>query len=93
MRSEMIAPSIYPVGDQLGVIPSFSGDGMALALASGIAAARAVLKGESAAEFQAGMIANYKPQFRRAAALDLVIGKRHAPSRWHRRRAPHARRR
>ena len=73
MRSETIAQSIFPVGDQLAVIPSFSGDGTALALASGIAAAKAVLKGESAADFQCRMLANYRPQFRRAAALDLVI--------------------
>jgi menaquinone-9 beta-reductase len=73
MRSATIAPTIYPVGDQLAVIPSFSGDGTALALASGIAAAQAVLKRESAPDFQALMLANYKPQFRRAAVLDLVI--------------------
>ena len=73
MRSETVAATIYPVGDQLAVIPSFSGDGTALALASGIAAAQAVLKGEGAAVFQRRMLANYKPQFRRAAALELVI--------------------
>lgn len=73
MRSATIAPAIYPVGDQLAVIPSFSGDGTALALASGIAAARAVLKCESAPDFQARMLANFKPQFSRAAALDRVI--------------------
>ena len=73
MRSETIAPTIYPVGDQLAVIPSFSGDGTALALASGIAAAQAFLKGESASDFQRRMLANYRPQFRRAAALDRVI--------------------
>lgn len=74
MRSEAIAQAIYPVGDQLAVIPSFSGDGMALALASGVAAAQAILNGETAPDFQRRMLANYKPQFRRAAALDLVIG-------------------
>jgi flavin-dependent dehydrogenase len=80
MRSAMIAPSIYPVGDQLAVIPSFAGDGTALALASGIAAAQAVLRGEDAGRYQARMIAGYKPQFRRAAALDMVIS--NAMLRW-----------
>ncbi len=47
LRSEPLGSSIYPVGDQLAVIPSFIGDGTALALASGIAAARAVLQGEA----------------------------------------------
>jgi flavin-dependent dehydrogenase len=74
MRSEPIAPAIYPVGDQLAVIPSFVGDGTALALASGIAAAQAVLQGKSAIAFQRDMIALYRPQFRRAAALDMVVG-------------------
>jgi flavin-dependent dehydrogenase len=73
MRSETIAQSIYPVGDQLAVIPSFSGDGTALALASGVAAAQAVLRGESAPAYQSRMLANYRPQFRRAAALDMII--------------------
>jgi flavin-dependent dehydrogenase len=73
MRSETIAQSIYPIGDQLAVIPSFSGDGTALALASGVAAAQAVLRGECAPDFQCRMLANYRPQFRRAAALDIVI--------------------
>ncbi|MBY0558965.1 FAD-dependent monooxygenase [Hyphomicrobium sp.] len=73
MRSATISPAIYPVGDQLAVIPSFAGDGTALALASGIAAAQAVLKCESAPDFQARMLANFKPQFTRAAALDRVI--------------------
>ena len=73
MRTAAIAPAIYPVGDQLAVIPSFSGDGTALALASGIAAAQAVLKCESAPDFQARMLANFKPQFSRAAALDRII--------------------
>ncbi|WP_290991489.1 FAD-dependent monooxygenase [Hyphomicrobium sp.] len=73
MRSATIAETIYPVGDQLAVIPSFSGDGTALALASGIAAAQAVLNGESASSFQRRMLANYKPQFRRALILDRVI--------------------
>ncbi|HVT28637.1 MAG TPA: FAD-dependent monooxygenase [Lacipirellulaceae bacterium] len=73
MRSEAIAPTIYPVGDQLAVIPSFSGDGTALALASGIAAAQAFLKGESAPDFQRRMLAIYRPQFRCTAAIDRVI--------------------
>jgi flavin-dependent dehydrogenase len=64
---------VYPVGDQLAVIPSFSGDGTALALASGIAAAQAVLRGEGAGQFQRRILASFNPQFRRAAILDAVI--------------------
>ncbi len=79
LRSEPVGPSIYPVGDQLAVIPSFVGDGTALALASGIAAARAVLSNEGAPEFQRRIVKGSKPQFRIASALDFTIS--HAPLR------------
>lgn len=43
---------LYRIGDQAGVIPSLAGEGVGIALASGIAAARAVIEGESVAAFQ-----------------------------------------
>ena len=43
---------LYRLGDQAAVIPSLAGEGMAIALASGEAAARAWLAGESASAFQ-----------------------------------------
>ena len=45
LRAEPIAPEVFPVGDQLAVVPSFTGDGMAIALYSGLEAAQAVLAG------------------------------------------------
>ena len=75
LRSETLGPSIYPVGDQLAVIPSFTGDGTALALASGIAAAQAVMRGEDAVAFQRRMIRRHRVQFRLATALDVVIAR------------------
>jgi hypothetical protein len=45
LRQAPTGPSIFPVGDQLAVVPSFTGDGMAIALYSGLAAAQAVLEG------------------------------------------------
>ena len=57
MRRAAIAPNVFPLGDQLCVIPSFTGDGTSLALSSGVAAARAVLAGRSAGEFQADLLA------------------------------------
>jgi flavin-dependent dehydrogenase len=63
LRSAAIASGIYPVGDQLGVVPSFTGDGMAIALYSGLAAARAVLKGQSAADYQRDLTAQLRRQF------------------------------
>jgi flavin-dependent dehydrogenase len=41
------------VGDQAAVIPSFTGEGIALALHSGLAAATAILAGEEADAFHA----------------------------------------
>jgi hypothetical protein len=73
LRTAPIAPAIYPVGDQLAVIPSFAGDGTALALASGIAAARAWLAGENGCAFQSRLVARHRARFRLVGALDRVI--------------------
>ena len=43
---------LYRLGDQAAVIPSLAGEGMAIALASGAAAARAWLDGDSAPTYQ-----------------------------------------
>ena len=42
---------LWRVGDQFAVIPSFTGDGMAIALHSGALAARMILRGETVGEF------------------------------------------
>lgn len=80
LRREPISPTIFPVGDQLAVIPSFTGDGMSIALFSGIAAAQAVLAGESAETFQSRMIARLAPQFRWASMVNVLFetGRLHA---------------
>ncbi len=46
-------PGLYRLGDQAAVIPSLAGEGMAIAMDSGIAAAGAWLAGEGAPQFQA----------------------------------------
>jgi flavin-dependent dehydrogenase len=43
---------VYRLGDQAAVIPSLAGEGMAIALASGQAAARSYLKGEGPSIYQ-----------------------------------------
>lgn len=48
-------PGLYRVGDQFAVIPSLAGDGIAMALAGGEAAARAILDGRSAPAFHAAL--------------------------------------
>jgi len=69
LRRRTIAPSVFALGDQLAVVPSFTGDGMAIALCSGIAAARAVLAGKPAHVFQREFVGRLKMQFRVASAL------------------------
>jgi flavin-dependent dehydrogenase len=70
-RKSVIGRNIFPVGDQLAVIPSLAGDGTSLALASGLRAARAVLAGESAGAYQAASLAQMRAQFGWARAVHV----------------------
>jgi len=45
-RAKATTPGVYRVGDQAAVIASLAGDGIAIALASGVAAAQACLHGD-----------------------------------------------
>lgn len=60
---------LFRLGDQLGVIPSFAGDGMSIALRSGAAAASAILRGESADAYHRRLHA----ELRRPVALASVL--------------------
>jgi flavin-dependent dehydrogenase len=51
-RAERTEEGVYRVGDQASVIASLAGDGIAIALESGMAAADAVLRGIGAADYQ-----------------------------------------
>lgn len=62
-------PGCYRVGDQAAVIASLAGDGIALALASGVAAARSAIAGESALAFQAAFARRVARPIRIAEAL------------------------
>jgi flavin-dependent dehydrogenase len=73
LRREVISDAIYPLGDQLVVIPSYTGDGTSIALHTGIAAAHAVLGGQSAGEFQAETIAKLKPQIAWAKVANVAF--------------------
>jgi flavin-dependent dehydrogenase len=75
-RREVIGDAVYPVGDQLAVIPSLTGDGTSLALASGLRAAGAVLKGQPAGAFQRESLARVKAQFLWARAVHLSFTSR-----------------
>ena len=51
-RATETKPGVYRLGDQAGVIPSLAGEGMGIALTSGILGGEAVLAGTKAETFQ-----------------------------------------
>ncbi len=61
--------TLYRIGDQAAVIPSLTGDGMAIALHSGQAAAEAWSDGGGAEAYQRGLVARLAPQMRLAGLL------------------------
>ena len=63
----------WRVGDQFGVIPSFTGDGMAIALHSGALAAQTILRGEPASVFNARLGAQLKPGMNFALMLSRAM--------------------
>lgn len=60
---------VYRIGDQAGVIASFTGDGMAIALHSAGRAAAAVLRGEGAGAYHQALARDLTRQIRRADRL------------------------
>ena len=66
---EAAAGPVYRLGDQLAVIPSFTGDGMAMALRSATQAAAAVLAGLPPAVYHRRMVKAFTPQVRLAGAV------------------------
>lgn len=65
-------PALYRVGDQAGVVPSFCGDGFAIALHAGLRAAGAILAGEDAGAHHARLAAEIGPQIGRARLLERL---------------------
>lgn len=65
--------SVRFVGDQAAVIPSFTGDGMAIALWTGLQAAESILAGEPAIRFQPRIAAGLSAQVARATRLSRFL--------------------
>jgi flavin-dependent dehydrogenase len=63
----------WRLGDQAAVIPSFSGDGIAIALHSARLAADIFLAGGTAGEFQARLARDVAAQVRRATQLSRLL--------------------
>ena len=73
VRREALAETLYAVGDQAAVIPSFTGDGMSMALYGGQLAARSILEGRSASAFQCEFHRAVRWQVARATALSRAL--------------------
>ena len=69
LAEDPISMPVYRLGDQAAVIPSFTGDGMAMALRSARAAASAILAGRPPAEFQQGLVRSFRGPVRLAGLL------------------------
>jgi flavin-dependent dehydrogenase len=67
------AGGLWRLGDQAAVIPSFAGDGLAIALHSAHAAATAFLAGEGPQAFQARLARDLAWQVRGATALSQLL--------------------
>jgi len=63
---------LWRLGDQAAVVPSFSGDGMSIAMHSAFRAARAYVTGETAAAFQQRMAGDVTAQVGRATLLSRL---------------------
>lgn len=62
-------PGIYRVGDQAGVIPSLAGEGIGIALSTGIAAAAAIRRGSPADAYQKDIAGQLVRQLELAARI------------------------
>lgn len=67
-------PGLYRVGDQTAVIPSCAGEGVAMALHSGLHAGQAILAGQEAAAFHAGWLARIGGAMRWGGAAGGLLG-------------------
>jgi menaquinone-9 beta-reductase len=66
-------PGLFRLGDQAGVIQSFTGDGMSIALHSAALAVQAVLSGQDAASYHRQLASEIRGQIRRADGLYALM--------------------
>ncbi len=69
----MESGGVWRLGDQAAAIPSFSGDGMSIALHSAHRAAESYLRGESAQAYQQALAKDLSAQVRRATLLSRML--------------------
>jgi flavin-dependent dehydrogenase len=78
-RARTTAPGLFRIGDQSAVIASLAGDGVAIALTSGIAAAEAMLRGgpDAAIAYQRSFASQARRPLAIAGALRKAAEARH----------------
>lgn len=67
------APPFWRLGDQAAVTPSFTGDGLAIALESGLLAAETILRGAPRLEYERRLRRRAARQMRAAGVLQGVV--------------------
>ncbi|MGH6912445.1 MAG: NAD(P)/FAD-dependent oxidoreductase, partial [Geminicoccales bacterium] len=77
-KSEAAAENLYRLGDQFAVIPSFTGEGLAIALCTARLAAAAVLAGEPAEDFARAARKQVRQPIRNARRIGTLAGHRAA---------------
>lgn len=65
-------PNVFPVGDRLAHIPPFTGDGLAIAVASGGLAGEAILRGGASAQYLAAARASMRKPIRLAGMVSRL---------------------
>ena len=73
LRRHAIAENLWAIGDQAAVIPSFTGDGLALALHSGRLAAHTMLAHRSAHDYHAELYKQLRHQLTLATVLSRSL--------------------
>ncbi len=73
VRRRAVGERLWAVGDQAAVIPSFTGDGMSIALYTGVRAAESLLRGDAADSFQAAMHRDLHAQVARATLISRAL--------------------
>ena len=66
-------PGLWRVGDQAAVVPSFTGDGMSIALHSGALAAQMLLEGASAEDYHRSLRAQLRPGMSLATLISRAM--------------------
>ncbi len=79
VRAHAAGDGLWAVGDQAAVIPSFTGDGMSIALFTGLRAAQSILENQPAEAFQRQLHRDLRFQVARATAISRALV--HEPTR------------